>query len=85
MNTIFGIFPANSICFALEGYSASIQAVFIDISAFFGLFGITLPNIGGFFPLFVSCPVNVFPDGQAAVLRRCRDVPTTNCPDVATK
>ncbi len=60
MNTIFGIFPANSICFALEGLSASIQAMFNDISAFFGLFGITLPNIGGFFPLFVSCPVNVF-------------------------
>ena len=60
MNTFLGILPANSICFALESISATVQALFNDISGFLALFGITAPSLGGFFGFFLTCGSNVF-------------------------
>ncbi len=60
MNTFLGILPANTICFLLEGISASVQAIFNDFAGFLALFGITAPSIGGFFGFFLTCGSNVF-------------------------
>lgn len=61
MNTFLGFLPANVVCFAMEGISASFTALTNDINAFFALFGITLPtfSVASLFSFFLSCGSNL--------------------------
>ena len=61
MNTLFGILPADFLCFSLEVPGAAVQTFLNDLltplNAFLALFGITLPSLSNPIGLILSCPV----------------------------